>query len=87
MAVRNGLEYFFTQVFPKFHYPFLMTGWAEMATLTRKCKQVLVATIATPDTCKTVVQDSAIQIAVNHLLHIRPEKTILLGKALIVDLF
>ena len=25
MAVRDGFEYFFTQVFPKFHYPFLMT--------------------------------------------------------------
>ena len=43
--------------------------------------------VSTPDMCKTVVQDSAIQIAVNHLLHIRPEKTIMLGKALIIDLF
>ena len=25
MAVRDGFEYSFTQVFPKFHHPFLMT--------------------------------------------------------------
>ncbi len=43
-------------------------------------------TIATPDTCKTVVQDSAIQIAVNHLLHIRPEKSVLFRKTLVIDL-
>jgi hypothetical protein len=33
MAVRDGFEYFFTQVFPKLHYRFLVTGWAEVTAL------------------------------------------------------
>ena len=44
------------------------------------------AAFPTFDPCKTVVQDSAIQIAVNHLLHIRPEKHVLFRKTVIVDL-
>ena len=34
MSVRNGLEDFFAKPFPEFHHPFLVTRWAEMATLT-----------------------------------------------------
>ena len=41
------------------------------------------ATIATPDTCKAIVQDAAIKIAINDLSHIGPKKAILLCKALI----
>ncbi len=44
------------------------------------------AAIATPDTCKAIVQDAAIKIAINNLFHIGPKKAILLGKALIIDL-
>jgi len=36
---------------------------------------------------KTVVENAAVKISVDNLPHIRPEKAILLGKALIVDLF
>lgn len=36
---------------------------------------------------KAIVQDATIKIAVNNMFHIGPEKAILLGKALIVDLF
>jgi hypothetical protein len=45
------------------------------------------ATIAAPDTCKAVVQDAAVQVPVDHLLHIRSEEAILLGEMIIVDLF
>ncbi len=58
-----------------------------MPSLTRESKQVLVATIVTPDTCKAVMQDTAIKVAINHLPHIGSEKAILLGKAFIIDLF
>jgi len=33
------------------------------------------------------VQDATIEVAVNYLPHIRPKKTVLLGKALVIDLF
>jgi hypothetical protein len=33
------------------------------------------------------MNDAAIEVAVNNLSHIGPEKAILLGKALIIDLF
>ena len=45
------------------------------------------AAIAAPDTCKAIMQDATVKIAINDLSHIGPEKTILLGKALIIDLF
>jgi hypothetical protein len=31
MAVRNGLEHFSTEPFPKFYYPLLMAGRAEVS--------------------------------------------------------
>ena len=45
------------------------------------------ATIVTPDTCTTIMQDTAIKIAVNDLFHLGPETAILLCKPLIIDLF
>ena len=45
------------------------------------------AAIATPDTCKAIVQDAAIKIAIDDLSDIGPKKAILLGKALIIGLF
>lgn len=87
MTMRNCFEYFFTQVFAKFHYPFLMTGWTEMTTLTRKCQEVFMSTVLTSYSCKSVMQDTAIKITIDNLSHIRPEKAILSFKALFIDLF
>ena len=36
---------------------------------------------------KAIMEDATIKIAVNDLSHIGPEKAILLGKTLIIDLF
>jgi hypothetical protein len=36
MTVWYGLEYFFTEPFPKFHDSLLMAGRAEVAALTRE---------------------------------------------------
>ena len=44
------------------------------------------ATVATSDAGKAIMEDATIQIAVYHLFHIRPEKAIALDKALIIDL-
>jgi hypothetical protein len=38
------------------------------------------------DSGETVVEDAAIKITVNHLLHISTEETILGGEALVIDL-
>ena len=35
---------------------------------------------------EAIVQDATIEVAVNHLPHIWPKKTVLLGKTLIIDL-
>ena len=34
MTVGYSLEHFFTEPFPEFHHPFLMTRWTEVAALT-----------------------------------------------------
>jgi hypothetical protein len=39
------------------------------------------------NTGKAIMEDATVKISVNNLPHIRPEKAILLGKALITDLF
>jgi len=36
MTVGDGLEHFFTQVFPKFYHPLLVARGTEMATFARK---------------------------------------------------
>jgi len=43
-------------------------------------------TFPTSDPGKAIVQDAAIEIAVNDLSHIRAKEAILIGKALIIDL-
>ena len=64
-----------------------MKGKGGAVWIARQCKQVLVPTIATPDTGKAIVQDTAVQITVNHLPHIRPEKPILFREPLVIHLF
>ena len=39
------------------------------------------------NTGKAIMEDATVKIAINDLSHIGPEKAILLGKALILDLF
>ena len=45
--------------------------------LQHKHKQVLIPAFATSDTCKTIMKDTAIKIAIYNVLHIGAEKTIL----------
>jgi hypothetical protein len=76
MAVGYGLEDFPAKPFPEFHHPLLMARWAEMAPLARKCQQKFMAAVFTFDPCKAVMEDAAVQKAINHLFHIGPEKPV-----------
>jgi hypothetical protein len=64
-----------------------MTRWAEMAAFARKSQKVFMAAIPAFHPGKAVVQDAAVKKAVNHLSHVGPEKAVLFGKAIIVNLF
>jgi len=39
------------------------------------------------NTCKTIMEDPVVKITINDLSHVGSEKAILLGKALVIDLF
>jgi hypothetical protein len=45
------------------------------------------ATVFTSDTGKSIVRNSTVKIAVNHLSQISPEKAMLSFKALLIELF
>jgi len=87
MSVRNRFDDLMTQPFTEFHHPFLMTGWTEMATFARMGQQILMTAIIASDTRKTVMQNSAVQISINHLPNIRTVESILPLKPVLVDLF
>jgi hypothetical protein len=54
-----------------------MAGWAKVPALARKCQQVFMAAVFAFHTGKAVVQIAAIEIAIDHLLDIRPPESIL----------
>jgi hypothetical protein len=54
-----------------------MTGGAKVAALAGKGKQIFMAAIFTFHAGKAVVQITAIEIAVNHLLDIGPPESVL----------
>ena len=43
-------------------------------------------TIATPDTCKAVVENATVQVPINDLFHVGPKKTVFGCKAFVIDL-
>jgi hypothetical protein len=63
--------------FPEFHHPLLVAGWAEMTALAGECQQIFMAAVFAFHTGKPVVQITAIEITMNHLLDIRPPETVL----------
>jgi hypothetical protein len=63
-----------------------MAGGAEVQAFAREGQEILVATIFAFNAGETIVEDAAIQIAVDHLFHISAEETVLGGKALVIDL-
>ena len=77
MSVRNLLEDIHAEPLPEFHHPLLMTGWAKVAALARKCQQIFMAAVFAFHTGKPVVQITAIEITMDHLLDIWPPETVL----------
>ena len=84
--MRDRLEDFLTEPLPEFHHSFLMTGRAEVPSLTREGQEILVATVFAFYTGETIVEDAAIKITVDHLLHISTEKSVFDGEAFVIDL-
>jgi len=54
-----------------------MSGWAKMAALAGKGRQILMAAVMTFDTCKAVVRIAAVEIPMDHLFDIGPPETVL----------
>jgi len=54
-----------------------MACWAKVAALARKCQQIFVAAVFTFHAGKAIVQITAIEITVDHLLDIRPPESVL----------
>jgi hypothetical protein len=77
MPVRNLLEHIHAEPFPEFHHPFLVAGGARMPALTRKCQQIFMTAVSTFHTGKAVVQITAVEVAIDHLLDIWPPESVL----------
>jgi hypothetical protein len=86
MPVGYSPEHLFAKPFTKFHYPFLVAGWAEMAALAGKPQQKFVTAGFTFDPCKPIVEDAAIQEAMNHLFHIGTKKAVPGCEPVVIDL-
>ena len=77
MPVRNLFEDVHTEPLPEFHHALLVAGRTKVPPFTGESQQVFVAAVFAFRTGKTVVQVSAVEIAVNHLLNVRPPESIL----------
>ena len=64
----------------------LMAGGAEVPAFAREGQEILVATIFAFNAGETIVEDAAIKIAIDHLLHIRAEEAVLDGEAIVIGL-
>jgi hypothetical protein len=77
MPVRNLLEDIHAEPLPEFHHTLLMTRGAEVAALAGKCQEIFVAAVFAFHTGKAVVQITAIEITIDHLLDIGPPEAVL----------
>ena len=57
-----------------------------MPALTRKCQQIFMAAFGKFHPGEAIVQNATVKEAVDHLLHIRAEKAILICKTVVIDL-
>ena len=58
-----------------------------MSSFARKGQQISMAAFPTFDPCKSVMQDAAVQVAVDDLFDVRPEETVFRCKLVVIDLF
>ena len=87
MAIRHMFQYLLAQPFPEHNHPLLMAGRAEMPALARKRQEIFMPAIATSYPGKTQMQIPAVQISVNHVPDIGPEKSILILVSIIPNHF
>ncbi len=85
LAMRYLFEHLLAQPFTELDDAFLMPGRAEMPAFTGKRQKVFMAAIATSHPGKSQVQVPAVQIPVNHVPDIGPEKPVLVLIAVIPD--
>jgi hypothetical protein len=62
-----------------------MAGWAEMTPLAGECQEIFMAAVFAFHTGKAVVQITAIEITIDHLLDIGPPESVLPGEMLVID--
>jgi hypothetical protein len=86
VPVGDGLEDLLTKPLPEFHHPFLVAGRTEVPSFAGEGQEILVATVFAFYTGETIVEDAAIKITVDHLLHISTEKSVFDGEAFVIDL-
>ena len=77
MPVRNLLEDIHAEPFPEFHHAFLMTRGTEMTALAGECQKIFMAAVFAPHAGKAVVQITAVEITIDHLLDIGPPEAVL----------
>jgi len=87
VAVGDGLDDLLEKPLAEFDHTLLVAGWAEVPALAREGQEVLVAAGIASDPGEAVLEDSAVEKPVNDASYIRAEKSVLAGKAFIVDLF
>jgi hypothetical protein len=63
-----------------------VAGWAKVAGLAGVCQDVFVAAVFAFHAGEAVVQITAIEVAVDHLLDIRPPESVLPGEIFVIDL-
>jgi hypothetical protein len=86
MTMRHLFEDIHAEPFPELQHTFLMAGRAEVSSFTRKRQQIFVAAVFAFHAGKAMMQISAIEIAIYHLLDIRPPEAILFGKLVNINL-
>jgi hypothetical protein len=84
--VRHGLDDIAAQPLTEFHHTLLMARGAKMPPLARKGQKVLMTAGPATHPRKAVVQVAAVQVAIDHLPDIGPEKPVLPLKTLLIDL-
>lgn len=82
----DSLDDLLAEPLPEFHDPLLVAGWAEVPAFAGKRQEILVTAVLTSDPGKSVMEDTAVEISINDVLHIGTEKAVLFFKPLFIDL-
>ena len=69
MPMGHCLDHFLAEPFSEFHDPLLVTRWAEVPTFAGEGQGILVATVLTSDTGKSIMWVTTIKPATNSILN------------------